>query len=250
MSAIVELLAERGTLSVNETAELLGASPATIRRDFGSLADNELATRTFGGIVSDQVSYALPVSHRIPADDPRHRIAEAAAAMISEGDTVGLNGGTTTAEVGRQIGARSERFSTPITLVTNAVNLATQLALRSNVTIIVTGGVLRTHSYELIGPLALQSLDAVRLDYAVIGAEGLSVDGGAMCHHHDEAAVGARLAEHARRVILVAAAHKLGRMSLASIAPLDQIDVVISDADPTHEVMVACGKLGCEIVTV
>ncbi len=233
--ALMSLLAERGRLTVAEAAEHLDVSTATIRRDFATLADQQLATRTHGSIVLGNVIYDLPMRYRLSPDDPRERIGAAAATLVEPGEAVGLNGGTTTSAVGRHLGARSEGFDGTITVVTNALNLAGHLVLRDQVVTITTGGVLRAHSYELIGPLARKTLEDVWLDWAILGVDSLSVEQGAACRRHDESDIGADMTRRASKVVVVAASSKLGKLSLARICPIDRVDMLITDtaADPT-----------------
>ena len=108
-STLLGLLAERGRLSVAEAAESLGASEATIRRDFGDLAAQQLATRTHGGIVATAVAYDLPARYKMAgSDSAKERVATYAAHIPVEGTVVGFNGGTTTSAVARRLAARSD----------------------------------------------------------------------------------------------------------------------------------------------
>src|SRR5690242_14279082 len=108
-STLLGLLAERGRLSVAEAAESLGASEATVRRDFGDLAAQQLATRTHGGIVATAVAYDLPARYKqAGTDSAKERVAAYAADLLVEGTVVGFNGGTTTSAVARRLAARSD----------------------------------------------------------------------------------------------------------------------------------------------
>lgn len=246
--AMMALLAERGRLTVVETAEELAVSTATVRRDFTTLAEQQLATRTHGGIEAANVAYDLPMRYRLSPDDPRERIGAAAAALVAEGEVVGLNGGTTTAAVGRHLGSRSDEFDIPVTVVTNALNLAAQLVLRDHIVTITTGGVLRAHSYELIGPLARRSLEDVWLDWAILGVDSLSVGQGAGCRRHDESEIGSDMVSRARRIVVVAASSKLGRTSLARICEIDAVDMLITDTDA--EPVAALRSAGIDVAVV
>ena len=151
---LLELLAAAGQLQVEDAAKALGVSAATIRRDFDELAGQQMLTRIRGGAVAQGVTYDLPLrykSEKHPSE--KQRIAAVAAALVRPGQVVGLNGGTTTTEVARALATRADLSSeTPapaVTIVTNALNIATELAVRQHIKIVATGGVARPQSYEL-----------------------------------------------------------------------------------------------------
>ncbi|MGH3366613.1 MAG: DeoR/GlpR family DNA-binding transcription regulator, partial [Nocardioidaceae bacterium] len=159
LNSLLEILARDGRVSVEEAAERVGVSAATIRRDLDQLAQQQLLTRTRGGAVVNGVSYDLPLRYKTAKHAPeKQRIGSAAANLVPPGSVVGLNGGTTTTEVARVLATRADLNSTAtgpaLTVVTNALNIANELTVRPHVKIVLTGGVARPQSYELIGPLA------------------------------------------------------------------------------------------------
>ena len=191
---LLELLAAAGQLQVEEAAKALGVSAATVRRDFDELAGQQMLTRIRGGAVAQGVTYDLPLrykSEKHPSE--KQRIAAVAAALVRPGQVVGLNGGTTTTEVARALATRADLSSeTPapaVTVVTNALNIATELAVRQHIKIVATGGVARPQSYELTGPLATGVLEQVALDIAFIGVDGIDAAAGATAHHEGEASI-------------------------------------------------------------
>ena len=252
--ALLDLVAT-GRVEIDDAAARLGVSPATVRRDLDELARQQLLVRTRGGAVAHTVSYDLPMRYRESRHlDEKRAIAAAAAARIAAGSVVGLNGGTTTTEVGRALAARSdadgEDDGARLTVVTNAVNIAHELAVRPAVKIVLTGGVVRPQSYELVGPLAVPVLERVRLDVALLGVDGVSIDGGATTGDEGEAAVNEAMARRAEQVIVVADASKLGRTAFARICGIDQIDVVVtgSHADPSVVAALRDASVDVELV--
>lgn len=252
LGMILDRLAERGRLEVAETASLLGVSEATIRRDFAELSRRQLATRRHGGIVAASVAYELPYRYRASReDDDKRRIAERAAALVAAGEVVGLNGGTTTTEVARALAARgdlAESGGVELTVVTNALNIASELVLRPHVQCVSLGGVARPESYEVTGPFASLVLDQLWLDTVVLGVDGLSGIEGATCRHEDEAAVCAHLIRRARRVVVVATGAKVGRRAFAAIAPAAQIDLLITDDSADEAALAELAAAGVEVV--
>ncbi|MEU2177108.1 MULTISPECIES: DeoR/GlpR family DNA-binding transcription regulator [Nocardia] len=236
-SRLLELLAESGRLSVEEAADRLGVSAATVRRDFTALAQQQLATRTHGGVVATSVAYDLPARYRQSAGEAKQRIAEHAASLVDPCAVVGMNGGTTTTAVARSLAGRPDLGSAgdeQLTIVTNALNIAGEMVLRPHMRTIVLGGVARRESYELHGPLAERALAELRLDDLVLGVNAISVAGGAQCRHIDEAGVTTEMVRRSGRVIVVATGDKLERTALARICGIEQVQVLVTDtgADP------------------
>jgi DeoR family transcriptional regulator, aga operon transcriptional repressor len=266
---LLDLLADRGRLSVADAADALSVSAATVRRDFAALAAQQLATRTHGGVVATAVAYDLPARYRSPvAADAKARVARAAAAMVEPGMVVGFNGGTTTTATARELAARKELAdlgggsgagadgpdgSGPggggadsdgaggggvgdasgdrqITIVTNALNIASEMVLRPHLRTICLGGMARRESYELYGPFASRLLDDLRFDLLLLGVDALSAADGAMCRHYGEAGINAEMVARARRVVVVATAEKLTRTATTRICPIQDIDALVTDA--------------------
>lgn len=239
-NAILELLSQEGRLTVEEAAESLDVSTATIRRDFDQLAQQQMLMRTRGGAVSQSVSYDLPLRYKTARHaDEKHRIAAAAAELVAPGGVVGMNGGTTTSELARTLATRST-LESGFTIVTNALNIASELTVRQHVKIVVTGGVARQQSYELIGPLASGVLEQVTLDVAFLGVDAIDVELGASAHHEGEASVNNLLVSRAGQVVVVADSSKVGKRAFARICPLSDIDTLVTDERLTDE---AAGQL-------
>lgn len=248
-NALLELLTERGRLGIEEAAQHAGVSPATIRRDFDQLAEQQMLTRSRGGAVANGVG-ELPLRYKWSRHaSEKQRIGRAAANLVPPGAVVGLNGGTTTTEVARALAARPAPApaGVTVTVVTNALNIANELAVRPQVKIVVTGGVTRPQSYELIGPLADASLRELSLDVAVIGVDGIALDG-VFAHDEGEASINRLTVRQARRVIVVADSSKLGERAFARICPLDAVDVLVTDAGAEDAIVTAFEAVGVRVI--
>jgi DeoR/GlpR family transcriptional regulator of sugar metabolism len=236
LNDLLELLAADGQVSVGQAAGVLGVSAATVRRDFDDLAAQQMLTRIRGGAVARGVTYDLPLRYkteRHPTE--KHRIAAVAADMIRPGQVVGLNGGTTTTEVARALAVRADLqtgdpLAPSVTVVTNALNIAAELAVRQNIKIVVTGGVARPQSYELTGPLATGVLDQVVLDVVILGVDGIDAEAGATAHHEGEASINRLMTQRAARVVVAADSSKAGRRAFARICSAAEVDVLVTDA--------------------
>jgi DeoR family transcriptional regulator of aga operon len=228
-------------------------SPATVRRDFDELAGQQMLTRIRGGAVAQGVTYDLPLrykSEKHPSE--KQRIAAVAAALVRPGQVVGLNGGTTTTEVARALATRADLSSGPpapaVTIVTNALNIATELAVRQHIKIVATGGVARPQSYELTGPLATGVLEQVALDIAFIGVDGIDAAAGATAHHEGEASINQLMSVRAARVIIVADSSKAGRRAFARICTAREIDTLVTDAAIPDDEAVRLREAGVEVI--
>jgi DeoR family transcriptional regulator, aga operon transcriptional repressor len=245
-SAILELLSENGTLAISDVSRELGVSAATIRRDFQKLEIQRLLARTHGGAVAHGVLYELPLRYRGGQyQDEKRRIAAVAAKRLPERAAVGLTGGTTTTEVARALVGRQG-----LTVVTTALNIAWELAVRPNLKVVVAGGVLRPESYELAGPLAEMTLISINLDVVFVGVDGISEEAGLTTHHEVEAHTNRLLIERARRVIVVADNSKIGRITFARICELNHVHELITDAAADAAPLKGFRDAGIRITTV
>ncbi|MBT8225717.1 MAG: DeoR/GlpR transcriptional regulator [Dactylosporangium sp.] len=253
-NALLDLLAETGKISVELAAERLGVSQATIRRDFDQLEQQQMITRTRGGAVMNGVSYDLPLRYKtVKYVEEKRRIGALAAALVEPGMAVGLNGGTTATEVARALIQRPDlvgKTDDPqLTVVTNALNIANELLVRSSMKIVVTGGVVRPQSFELVGPLGGGALlHEVTLDIALLGANAIDVHLGAAAHHEGEASVNSLMAARARRVVIIADGSKLGRHAFARICSLEQVTTLITDTGADRAAVEGFESAGIEVM--
>lgn len=251
--SILAGLAEQGELRVDDLVEELDASPATVRRDLDTLASQGLLTRTHGGAQALSVAYDLPLRYkRLQRVDAKQLIAETASALVGVGDVVGFSGGTTTTRIVEELSTRPDimvKSHTPnLTVVTNAVNIATELATRPQVKLVVTGGVLHPRSYELVGSFAEEVIASVALSIAFVGANALDVRSGAATHDEREAVVNRLMAQRAERAVLVVDSSKLGRTAFASMGGPEVFDTVITDADADPEQLDALREGGYTVI--
>jgi DeoR family transcriptional regulator of aga operon len=232
LGVILDRLNTHGTVGVTELAADLGVSLASVRRDLELLEDQHLLSRTHGGAVSTGVLYELPMRYRGGRhQEEKRRIAKAAAALVTDSVvSVALSGGTTTTEVARVLATRSG-----LKVVTNAINIASELAPRPQIGLVVCGGSARPESHELVGPLAEETLSRLNVDIAFVGVDGITAEAGLTTHHEVEAATNRAMIRIASRVVVVTDGSKLGRRSFAAIAGLDEVDDLITDTGADRE---------------
>ena len=224
--AIVEVLHREGRVLVAELARRFKTSQVTIRKDLEILHSHGQIHRTHGG--------ALPAREGVLQDptlrekqklhhEEKLRIAATAARLVSEGQVIILDSGTTTTEI-----ARALRYFKNLTIVTNAVNIAAELAT-SSVEVILTGGTIRKNSFSLVGPIAEETLHRLHADLLFLGVDGFDVNYGLSTPNLQEAKVNRMMVEVARRTVAVCDSSKFGRRSLSLIVPPRAIHQVITD---------------------
>jgi DeoR family transcriptional regulator of aga operon len=234
LGLILDRLARHGSVSVLDLTIDLKASAASIRRDLQALEEQQLLKRTHGGAVSAEVIYELPMRYRAGRhQQEKQRIAQAAARLVTESvHSVGLGGGTTTTELARVLGAASRSLK----VVTNALNIAGDLSVRSVIDLVVTGGSVRPESYELVGPIADRALSGINLDLVFLGVDGIEATGGISTHDEVEAQTDHCLMRTAAQVVVLTDGSKVGKRAFSRIAEINEIAMLITDsaADPAE----------------
>lgn len=245
--AILDLLNREGRVLVTDLARQFETSQVTIRKDLEILHARGLVHRTHGG--------ALPAREGALADPTlrekeklhrreKLRIAAAAAAIVQEGQVVILDSGTTTTAI-----ARALRNSHNLTIVTNAVNIATELT-GADVEVILIGGTLRKNSFSLVGPIAEDTLRRLNADVLFLGVDGFDVHYGLTTPNLLEAKVNRVMVEIAKKVVAVCDASKFGRRSLSLIVPPMGLHQVITDHGAPKSDLKALKKARIEVTLV
>ncbi|WP_125609835.1 DeoR/GlpR family DNA-binding transcription regulator [Specibacter cremeus] len=252
LAAIMDLLAEAGQVEVEAIVSKLAVSPATARRDLDSLAAQRLLTRTRGGASAGSVSYDLP--GRYNRDDravEKTAIAHAASELIPKGAVIGLCGGTTSTALAQVLATRADLMEPSnrptLTVVTNALNIAVQLAVRPNFKIMVTGGIVNARSYELVGPYTDTILQKVALDIAFIGVNGIEPGVGPTINDEGEAAVNSVMARRAAHAYMLADSSKIGKRAFATMEGY-RFQRLITDSGITAEQRLAFEESGTEVI--
>jgi DeoR family transcriptional regulator, aga operon transcriptional repressor len=244
LSRIVEQISANGSVGVGDLAAAMGVSAATVRRDLVLLEEQRLLARTHA--VAQGVLYELPLRYRSARhQEEKARIARAAVERVPDGSAVGMTGGTTTTEAAR---ALSDRRG--LTVVTNSLSIASELAVRPTLKLLVTGGVARPESYELVGPLAEASLAALNLDIVLIGVDGIAAASGLTTHHEVEAHTNRALIARARRVVVVADSSKVGQVAFARICELGAVHELITDDAADGDAVAEIRDAGVEVTLV
>ncbi len=241
---ICELLKEEGRVTVDSLAARFGTSQVTIRADLSMLETAGALTRTHGGALSvpetDQSLNVKQLQHHAE----KVRIAEAAAGLIRDGETIILDSGTTTAEIARRIRTLSLKS---VNVITNALNIAALLVDVVSVRLIVPGGILRRESNSLSGPMAEAALGTLQANRLYLGADGVDPQIGVMTPHLAEAELNARMIAIAREVVVVADASKFTRRNISLIARVEQVNMLITDRAAPPDAVEQLRQRGVEV---
>lgn len=250
---ILRLLLSHGRTSVEELTEIVGASPASVRRDLVRLETRGLVNRTHGGaMLADHAMYEpfrFDASFKTREDRfarEKRRIAAAAAELIGEHETIGFSAGTTTAQIAHLLLHRKH-----LNIVTNAVNIGMELSSSSALNTVLTGGSLRwPGAFSLVGPTAVESLGHFTLHRVFIGVCGIDVVHGASVIEPEEAAVVRAMVRQTRQVVVVADSSKAGQCSPALVCPVNAIDLLITDSGISSEVLEGFSRQKVEVLVV
>jgi len=244
---IMELMESQERVTVEELVTRFGVSAVTIRGDLDALAGSGSLIRSHGGALKrTEAVEDVPIAVKETLHHAEKvRIGQVAARMIRDGETILLDSGTTTAEIARQI--RTLKLQS-LNVITNALNIAMEVATIPFVRLIMIGGILRQMSYSLAGPPAEQTLRQVHADRLFLGVDGLDPDIGYMTPDVLEAQLNAIMIQVSREVVVVADSSKFQRRSLSVIGPIDAAHKIITDGGVSPEAVVAVRDRNVEVI--
>lgn len=226
---ILELAQQTGSVSVEALAAQLGVTPQTIRKDLNDLAARAMLSRVHGGaVVTSGVGNLDHATRAAVAAEAKAAIGAAAAGLVPDGASLFVNVGTTTEAVARAL-TRPVDTHRQLLVITNNLNVVDILAPCDGVEVIAAGGRVRASDRAVVGALAMDFIRGFRVDYAVIGASAIDADGTLLDFDVEEVRVSQTIIAHARKVILVADASKVGRAAPVRITGVDAIDYLVTD---------------------
>jgi DeoR family fructose operon transcriptional repressor len=223
---ILAALKRAPAIRAAELGVALGTSLASIRRDLADLERSGLLKRTHGGAISNDL-VALEPSLAEKEDQyqaEKAAIGVTAASLVQPGDTVFLDAGSTTRQIAREL-----RRHRNLTVVTNALSVASELA-SSDLEIILTGGQLRRGVLSQVGPIAEQAIATLHVDKLFLAANGVDLAKGITTPNIIEARTKRAMVDNAKEVILVADHSKFGRVTLGRVCGLERLAAVVTDA--------------------
>lgn len=245
---ILEVLDRSERVTVQELVRQFAVSAVTIRKDLDALTDAGAIVRSHGGALKPLGPTDVAVDpEEILHHEEKVRVGAAAAALVQNDETIILDSGTTTLEVARQLASRKLRS---VTVITNGLNIAMELARLSHIRLIMLGGLVRHVSCSVVGPHAEQMVNGLNADRLFLGVDGFDLHIGLMTPDVLEAQLNAMLIRVAREVNVVTDSTKFTRRSLSVITRLDAVHRVITDDRIDASFAAALRTKGIEVLAV
>jgi len=242
-SDILGLARQRGHVEVERLSDDFRVTPQTIRKDLNDLCDRGLLQRIHGGATypSGITNYAYDARRQLAAEAKR-RMGVRTAALIPDNSSIVLNIGTTTEQV-----AQALRRHEGILAITNNINVAHILRDSPSVEVVIAGGLVRKSDGGIVGEATVEFMSQFKVDYAIIGASAIDVEGTILDYDFREVSVSREIIRLSRQTILVADAMKFERTAPVRIAHLREIDVFVTDQPPPESVFRVCEENGVRL---
>lgn len=229
--------------SLDELAELVDASPSTVRRDLGLLETRGSVRRTHGGARlvnprSDEFAFAARDTHELAE---KEAIGRACAELVRPNQSLILDAGTTVFHVARYLEAKSPQ------VITNSLPVANLLASNPRVEVLVSGGVIYPRLGVLVGPLAVEAFSKMHADVAIMSSGGITAEG-VTNSHGLLIDIQRAMMQAAQRVIFCLDGSKFGRRSVSFLCELDEVDAIVTDAGAPADQVEAIRARGVEVI--
>jgi DeoR/GlpR family transcriptional regulator of sugar metabolism len=225
-SRIQNSLQTQSRVKVNQLARALQVSPVTIRADLAELERRGQLVRIHGGAVAaNKAAHELEFEARAKIQHAaKHAIGSFAASLVRDGDSIFLDASTTAFELARQVSDRRD-----LTVITNSIRSAQELATFPNLTVIMPGGIVRREAFSLVGMWSADLIQQFNIGRAFMGARGFTLQEGLTDVHPDEVALKRAIVRVAREVVGLVDSTKWNQVALASFCSAEQLTTIISD---------------------
>jgi DeoR/GlpR family transcriptional regulator of sugar metabolism len=245
LNRILQVIQKDGHATAGELSRIYGVSEITIRRDLSELAGRGYVRRAHGGaMVLSPNPQEPPIIQRLLENKQcKEAIAKTAATLIQDGESIFIGSGSTAAYVPHYLTHHKH-----LTVVTNALNISTDLATALDITVVVLGGMMRHEELSLIGHIAEQSLQELYLDKVIIGIPAIDVKVGLTNDYLPEVITDRTIINKAREVILLADHTKIGKIASAFVAPLNRINTFITDSQANPAIVEEFRALGINVL--
>ena len=245
LQRILEVINKDGHAKAGDLAWNFEVSEITIRRDLNELAERGNIRRAHGGaIISNTANGEPPIINRMTQEkEYKKSIARTAASMIRDGESIFLGSGSTVAYIARYLTNHKN-----LNVVTNAINVSTELATTEDITVVVLGGMMRHKELSLIGHIAEQSLHEVTFDKVIIGIPAIDLKAGLTNDFLPEVMTDRMILDQAREVILVADHTKCGKVASAFVAPLNRVNFFVTDIKTSPDFLEGVRMQGVSVI--
>jgi DeoR family transcriptional regulator of aga operon len=243
---ILDIINSQGQVAVNELSNFFHVSEVTIRNDLSHLEGKGLLIKTRGGALKIQsvgIDQHLNEKAKINSKD-KQAIGKKAADIINDNDTILIDSGTTTVEIAKNLAGKKN-----LTVLTNALNIASQL-INDEIKVILLGGMLRSNSLSLVGPIAEKSIKNFYCDKCFIGVDGIDSTSGIYTPIPEEANLNKLMIEISKEIIVVTDSSKFKRKSFGFIAPISKINMIITDSKIPEDEFKNLQSMGIKVILV
>lgn len=245
-SEIMKQLHEFKTVKISELCTALNVTRETIRKDLYDLEEKGLVRKVHGGAILNKANLETSYTNRKSTNENEKRsIAKRASEFVENGDTIYIDYGTTTLLFTREILSKKD-----LTIITNSLPIANEIIDYSDFEVIIIGGNVRKNEKSLFGPIAYRGIEKLYVDKGFFGIGGIDINAGFTNVHMGESEVSRLMLEHSRKRIVMADYSKFNTVSMNQVAPVEKVDVLITDekADPT--LLEQLNKKNVNVITV
>ena len=247
---IARLVAANARARVGELSARFGVSAVTIRKDLLILEEEGRVVRTHGGAIAPRDTGPEPsfnVRERLQRDE-KTRMGAAAAALINDGESIALDASTSAMAIARHL--KGNRVWHGLTVVTNSIRIASELAGRQGITVLMLGGRVRWEALSVVGPLGDAVFRRVNVQKAFLGAAGFTIEEGLSDATEEEAQIKRSMVNAARDVYAVADHTKWGRIASATFCRTDRLTGAFTDDEAPADMVGALRAMGIEVFEV
>ena len=247
---IARIVEEVGRARVVDLAGRFGVSAVTIRKDLLALEGERLVVRTHGGAIKPRGSrpeLAFQIRERLQREE-KSRMGAVAAARVADGESIVLDASSSALFVARHLKDRGAWHG--LTVVTNSIRIASELAGHPGITVLMLGGRVRWEALSVVGPLGDGVFRRVNVQKAFLGAAGFTIESGLSDAMEEEAQIKRSMVAAAREVYAVVDHTKWGRVASATFCRTDQLTGVFTDGEAPPDIVAALHEAGVEVVEI
>ncbi|WP_066495193.1 DeoR/GlpR family DNA-binding transcription regulator [Abyssisolibacter fermentans] len=243
---ILNIIEEDGSVKVSMLTKLFNVSIETIRRDLDYLEKEGYLKKVYGGAVLEKVSMKQLARQTREKEniEEKKEIADIAVRFISEGQSIAMNASTTNLEIAKVLKLKCKK----LTVITNSLLIASELADMDKYTIILTGGIFRKEEFSLVGGLAKNNISEFNVDTAFISVSGVSLYAGITDYDIDELQIQKQMINISQQVIVLADSSKIDTRSLLKVEDLNKINMIITDSTLKKNILQKYNQNGIEII--
>ncbi|WP_035294155.1 DeoR/GlpR family DNA-binding transcription regulator [Clostridium sp. KNHs214] len=243
---ILDILNREGTVKVSRLTKLFDVSIETVRRDLEYLEKEGQLKRVYGGAVLNKKGEVQLKFEKREKEflEEKKQIAEIATRFIVEGQSIAMDASTTNLEIAKGLKTKFQK----LTILTNSLAIANELMYMDNYTVILTGGILKSDEFSLVGDITENYISHFNIDTAFISASGVSLKEGITDYIFDHLQIQKKFIDISQNIIILADSSKFDSVSLLKICDLEEVNVIVTDSNLKENVLQKYLNRGIEVV--